>query len=356
MEDEIKLVLESYGLRYVKIFDDNEDSLQIIYDLLCKNKTCEPTNAIQCFYYGAYYDYIMKNEEKMKKNYMMAIDLGSSEAMSNFGKFYYDKGDYEEMKKYYEMGVDKGNSFAMGNFAIYYRYIKKDYEKMEKYYMMAIDKGNSAAMTNIGNYYRSVKDYEKMKKYYVMAADQGSVASIYNFAIYLQGQNEYKLMKKYYVTAITKGHTKSMYNLGHYYQTIKKDYEKMIKYYMMAIDKGHSGAKNNLYFYYKTMGDLSFLKYTSNTVLYSLLNEKFSKNIKLPLEYYQTFCKLDIQNENVVHIVKLKQYILRTTGIFPSNYSDTYLIPFMQMLSISNMKDCYLPRYMMLRIAGFLFI
>ena len=67
------------------------------------------------------------------------------------------------MKKYYLMSIDKGNDDAMSNLALYYQTVEINYEQMKKYYLMSINKGNVIAMSNLGLYYQTVKNYEQMK-------------------------------------------------------------------------------------------------------------------------------------------------------------------------------------------------
>ena len=43
----------------------------------------------------------------------MAIDKGNSDAMVQFGEYYYTEKNYEEMKKYYLMAIKRGNSDAV---------------------------------------------------------------------------------------------------------------------------------------------------------------------------------------------------------------------------------------------------
>jgi tetratricopeptide (TPR) repeat protein len=126
----------------------------------------------------------------------------------------------EKVKKYYLMAIENGNSYAMNNLGIYYKNIEKNYEEMKKYYLMAIENGDSNAMHNLGFYYYNVeKNYEEMKKYYLMAIENGD--------------------------------SDAMCNLGYYYHYIEKNCEEMKKYYLMAIKNGDSYAMNNLCSYYK---------------------------------------------------------------------------------------------------------
>jgi tetratricopeptide (TPR) repeat protein len=54
---------------------------------------------------GYHYQSREFNFDEMKKYYEMAIKLGSTTAMINFGKYYFDKADYVTMMKYYDMAL-----------------------------------------------------------------------------------------------------------------------------------------------------------------------------------------------------------------------------------------------------------
>jgi len=213
----------------------------------------------------------------------------------------------------------------------YYHHIKKDYNQMKKYYFMAIENGSSSAMNNLGEYYMNTeKDYDQMKKYFRMA--------------------------------IERGHSNAMNNLGEYYMNTEKDYDQMKKYFGMAIERGHLNAMKNLVNYYnddaKSSNDYSFLenKCIENDELHKLLDKRFKTNFILPKKFYHAFCTLQLQQDSVTQIVQIKQYVLKKCGIFPSNYSNKYLIQFIEVLSIASCPNSYFPKDIMLLIAAYLFI
>jgi hypothetical protein len=98
---------------------------------------------------GIFYYTFKKDYEKMKKHYLMAIELNNSSAMLYLGDYYCYEKDYENMKKYYLMAVGLNNSRAMYCLGNYYFNIEKDYENMKKYYIMAIKLNLSEAMNNL---------------------------------------------------------------------------------------------------------------------------------------------------------------------------------------------------------------
>jgi hypothetical protein len=106
--------------------------------------------------------------------------------------------------------------------------------------------------------------------------------------------------------------------------------------------------------------DYSFLTLTKDDTLKILLHDRFSPKISyLPPEYYETFCQLNFRGndtDGIVRKVRFKQFILQTTGLYPVNYSDKEMVPFMQLLSLSSTRDSYLPRCVMLKVAGSLFL
>jgi len=290
MEEHFITTLKQYYLNYVKI--ENENSLEKIYNLFKNNIFKEPSTDIEYFYYGVYYQYTEKNYDLMKKYYLMAIELNNSNAM------------------YY--------------LALYYQYIENNYELMKKYYLMAIELNNSDAMDNLAHFYDT---FEK----------------------------NYDLMKKYYLMAIELNHSDAMNNLAFYYQLTEKNYDLMKKYYLMAIELNNSNAMNNLGFYYKITekNDQTFVelyKYEDKEYIINLFNYKFENNINLDQKYYYSF--LQWKSEKISDIVKIKQDILRKTGLFPINYNEKYLNHFNIIVNLKNVK---LPKDILNLIAGHLF-
>ena len=90
---------------------------------------------------------------------------------------------------------------------------------------------------------------------------------------------------------------------------------------------------------------------------HQLINDKLlANNTKLPKKFYTSFCKWNfVGKSNELH---MKQYILKKTGIFPTNYTldAESLIYFMELLSLLNNPQLILPKDVMLTICGYLFI
>ena len=182
-----------------------------------------------------------------------------------------------------------------------------------------------------------------------------SIECFYYGVYYKNVEKDYVEMKKYYLMAIDKGESKAMYNLGYYYEDVEKDYVEMKKYYLMAIDKGNSDAMINLgNYYYQNIEDYSFLTlpYKNKTII-NIINNKFKKDNNLPKEFYESFCQWNFQNIDIDIKVKNKQYILKKTNIYPTNYKEEYMIPFMELTSC---KKSYFPKDIMNMIAGYLFV
>ena len=192
----------------------------------------------------------IKNYEKMKKYYLIAIEKENSDAMTNLGIYYYFiEKNHKEAIKYYSMAIEKGNSNAMLRLGCYCELIE-DYEEMTKYFLMAIEKDNSNAMYSLGSHYEDIQNYEEMKKYYLMAIEKDNLDAMTNYACYYEDIEDYEEMKKYYLMAIEKGNSNAMFKLGYYYENIK-DYQEMTKYYLMAIEKENSNAMFKLGYYYR---------------------------------------------------------------------------------------------------------
>ena len=223
--------------------------------------------------------------------------------------------DYEKMKKYYSMAIKLGNSNAMNILACYYDDIEKNHKKAEKYYLMAIELGDSNSMYNLAHYYNHVEiNHELMKKYYLMAIELGNSCAMNNLAHYYQHiEKNNKLMKKYCLMAIELGNSCAMNNLAHYYHHVEKNHDLMKKYYLMAIESGNSSAMNNLAYYYHHIkknnlmfyGELS--KLNQNKLIKNKLNELensdkqiiiYKNKIRLfkELNNYKQ-CKLCLEND-----------------------------------------------------------
>tara|TARA_R110001599_G_scaffold54300_1_gene151116 strand:+ start:1090 stop:1962 length:873 start_codon:yes stop_codon:yes gene_type:complete len=289
--EELKNCLEKYGLIYVPI--DGEDSLTKIYNLWVNNIFEEPELQTEIFYYGSYYQNVEKN--------------------------------YDLMKKYYLLGIKLNDVLSMHNLANYYNIVEKNYDLMKKYYLLGIKLNDFLSMNNLADYYNLV-------------------------------EKNYDLMKKYYMMAIKLNNKISMNNLACYYEYIEKNYDLAKKYYLMAIKLGNSVSLDNLILYYNTSKDFSFIKiaveYNITEKFISLLDEKFTYNIDLPIGLHSYFC----QFKGVNKIVKMKQYILKKTGIFPKKYNDDYDIEFMELLFMCSCKKYIFPKDILLLIAGYLYV
>jgi len=210
---------------------------------------------------GNYYEHIEKDYDKMKKYYLMAIEMNNTDAMADMANYYQTTEiNYDKMKEYYLMAVEMNHPIAMNNLGFYYQYIKIDYDKMKEYYLMAIELDNSIAMANLAVYYHNIeKDYNKMEEYFLRAIDLNNSVAMDNLATYYYNTKDYDKMKKYYLMAIELNNSKAMNRLASYYKNMD-DKNNAIKYYLMAIKLNNSKAINNLkkittplqrYIYYK---------------------------------------------------------------------------------------------------------
>ena len=339
MEEELKKCLDLYDLSYLKI--DAEESLVKIYNLWVNDTFEEPVLGIELFYYGSYYQNVKKNHELMEKYYVKLDEDSNNENNEIFSGN--EKRIYSSI--YY-------------NLALYYE-DGKNYDLMKKNYLMSVELGNYAAMNNLGRYYKIIeKDYDLMKKYFLMAIELGNDNTMNSLALYYQKyEQDYDLMKKYFLMAIKAGNCAAMNDLALYYFRVEK-YDLMKKYYLMAIKGGNykSISIKDLLKYYKRNEDLSFIQiaveYDIIDEFTELLNQKFTHNIDLPKELHFYFCQFkDLDPE-----VRMKQYILQKTLVFPRNYSHKYDIQFMELLSMSSSNKYVFPKDILLLIAGFFYV
>lgn len=190
MEQYIINILNKYGIIYTKI---DESNIPTIYDLF-KNNTIYNGNSATKYdeillYHGVYYS-IELNYEKMKKYFLMAVNLGNVYAMINLGNYYYAReNDSRKMKKYFTMAANLNNADAIIGLGDYYKY-KKKYKKMKKYYLAAFNLNNFSSIIRLGDYYRYIKEnYQKMNKYYLMAVDKNPLSKELSHVTYYYKNN-----------------------------------------------------------------------------------------------------------------------------------------------------------------------
>ena len=93
----------------------------------------------------------------MKKYYLMAINCGNKDALSELIKYYkhlihyYKTSEHDNDKRNinYKNLIDLGDVDAMNSLAIYYEIVEKNYDLMKKYYLMAAEKGHTHAITHL---------------------------------------------------------------------------------------------------------------------------------------------------------------------------------------------------------------
>jgi len=119
MDTYIKKYMEKHKFGYINISNNND--LNIIYDLYKNNNIIDNNlSGVVLLYYGVYYR-IHKNYDLMKKYYLMAIEMGNSNAMNNLAVHYETvEINYDLMKKYYLMAIDNGSLSAMDKLMLYY--------------------------------------------------------------------------------------------------------------------------------------------------------------------------------------------------------------------------------------------
>lgn len=190
-----------------------------------------------------------------------------------------------------------------------------------------------------------------------MAFDNGNNHVKKDLKQYYQKANK---MEDYHMLLFSKGRVRALTKLAIYYQNVLKDINSARKYYLMAIEKGDVWAIDEIRQYYDhNVNDFSFMDYYNEypDKFAHLLNSKFGNHVDLPKEFYQQFCNLKLLNNGQIHDnVKYKQYILKMTNIFPRNFSADGMIAFMELLSISRGNNNYLPKDIILKIAGHLFL
>lgn len=267
-------------------------------------------------------------------------------------------------------------------------------EEMVKCYINAIKFGVPVAALLLGDYFHTMNRIDEMIDLYTIAINFNyktiSLKAMYKLATYYQFHGLFDKMLTYYQMIIDKSIEPSecLYltyvNLANYYYKIEKNSDLMLKYTFLAKDNYYPIDVNNYYYnalpsapiynlwnhldkYYKAYpNDYSFLKlfFQSNqkdnvfhTLACNSINRRFTDNKNLiPKQNIESFCQCNFQGiPGINDEIKLKQYIVRKTNIFPIKLSMDLQLTFMEMLSISSQKCC-LPKDLILHIAGYLFI
>ena len=211
-----------------------------------------PLNSDIYYNIGVIY-HILKKYNLMEKNYIIAIELGNSDAMNNFG-FYHKNvtNDYDLAVNYYMLAMQLDNGDAINNLGFYYRNVCNDFEMAINLYLIAIIKyNNSDAMNNLGHHYYSIKNYVLAEKYFLMAVDLGNSEAINSLGYYHHTvTNKNDLAEKYYLEAINLNNCNAMNNLGIYYCTAMKNEDLAEKYLKMGAECGNKNANINLTNFY----------------------------------------------------------------------------------------------------------
>ncbi len=270
----LKHVENKYNTTFDKKYYDIENDILNIFNNNCNNidvNNYDLTNVLIVYSIGFYYQNISINYDEMKKWYLLAVDLNSSDAMHKLGYYHCNiEKKYNEMKKWYLMAINLNNLASMNNLGIHYTDIEHDYRNMKKYYLMAISYNYSISMFNLGRHYQCVEiNYDEMKKWYLMAID-------------LNNAN-------------------AMNNLGCYYKDIEKNYDDAKKYFLMAINLCYSCAYINILYMYD---DVNKIRIT-DIELYTVL-----KNIKNKTEEFEKIYE-ELKNKPAVknHIQKYDEFL-----------------------------------------------
>jgi tetratricopeptide (TPR) repeat protein len=296
-----------------KVTIDNNESIEIIYDLYKNNIQKENiTDNIILLYFGIYHF--------IKKDYKIAIDLykksaeaESSVAMWNIGICYHNgygiEENHESAVKWYMQAAKLEQPDAMVNLAYCCYYgcgIAKDQTKMLYYYKNAADLKNVMAMCNLGQYHGYTNNHDESIKWYRKAAELGHVLAINKLAdIYFQGINvekNYLESIEWYKKSAALGDAFAMNKLGdHYCKGIKveKDFMKAMKWYKMSEAKGNDEATKNLKMMFKKNFD-EIVEITVATYLENIDLRECNEHLKLfPGEdYKQAMVDFHIKQKN----------------------------------------------------------
>ena len=182
-----------------------------------------------------------------------AAEKGSSGAMVDLGRMYYNEWgveeDYSQAYTWFEKAAAKNDSEGqrwMGVLYAYGRGVDKDYAKAYEWYLKAADQQNASAMNNIGSLYEQgkgvEKDYAKAYEWYKKAADLQNTGAMSNIAyLYEQGngvEKDYTKAYEWYKKAADLGSYSAMLSIGSLYMYgdgFDKDFGKAEEWYLKAV-------------------------------------------------------------------------------------------------------------------------
>ena len=113
----------------------NKNILQIVYDIFIKNILPNvddiKDNTELLYYFGRYYQIVLKDKEKFIKLYLMSIEKGNGKASNGLGHHYMIEGDYENAIKYFLISMKtEDNKLVISLLGKCYEKIK-DYDNMK---------------------------------------------------------------------------------------------------------------------------------------------------------------------------------------------------------------------------------
>jgi TPR repeat protein len=148
--------------------------------------------------------------------------------------------NFDKAKKYYSIAIENGDSQAMYNLANLNFNELQDYGEAEKYYLKAIEMGHIEAIHNLaGLYFRGFNNIEYAKKYYLQAINNGHEQSKYQYAIILSWfESNIEEAKKLLLELAEKNHLASVFALAHLLETEFLYFEEAEIFYIKSLEIG----------------------------------------------------------------------------------------------------------------------
>ena len=126
---------------------------------------------------GLYYEFKIKDYNKMKKYFLMSIELNNAKAMHNLGLYYqHIEKNYDEMKKYYLMAIKLNNNFSINNFCNFYKKEIQHYLLRQINSTIAVEKVRELEKNN----FLGVKIFKELTEYCFNPQRLLKLCNIYN--------------------------------------------------------------------------------------------------------------------------------------------------------------------------------
>jgi tetratricopeptide (TPR) repeat protein len=99
-------------------------------------------NLIGMWQLGLFYQFVIKDYDKMKESFIKAIKNGDHNSAYCIGLYYKEKLNYDVMKKYFLLAIKKNHNLAIFDLAQHYEDVENNIPMAMKYYFKGFEIGD----------------------------------------------------------------------------------------------------------------------------------------------------------------------------------------------------------------------